>query len=337
MSDDNPAYQMWNELRDLRITKTLGAFDAGESSRLVTQFERSINDKLLPPLRRRLQEQGQGLPWFLKKLCIHVHNQVGRGVSQVDLLGSRLNVEGLFQEDLEPLNESQLSCLHFVALNSPVDSLEVYDKFGTEVVGELVEKRLVVRAGERFAVYWDIFRDYLTDKTVPYIPFTYLPNCTLRMGISVCEVLATRGVTSHADLAHALGYRESTIVNVATDLQNLAVCGKAAGGLQLLDSLSFQKIPDRLNAQLSEHVLYQRLLQGAGDSQNLSRSEGVQLVRELYSGARVKAQTRDNYFLRILVIHFTLVVNQAILGLAPLAAKIGAIERGLSKASGGVH
>ena len=39
----------------------------------------------------------------------------------------------------------------------------------------------------------------------------------------------------------------------------------------------------------------------------------------------------------ILVIHFTLVVNQAILGLAPLAAKIGAIERGLSKASGGVH
>ena len=38
-----------------------------------------------------------------------------------------------------------------------------------------------------------------------------------------------------------------------------------------------------------------------------------------------------------LVIHFTLVTNQAILGLAALAAKIGAIERGLSKASAGVH
>ena len=44
-----------------------------------------------------------------------------------------------------------------------------------------------------------------------------------------------------------------------------------------------------------------------------------------------------NPFTFNLVIHFTLVVNQAILGLAPLAAKIGAIERGLSKASGGVH
>ena len=43
------------------------------------------------------------------------------------------------------------------------------------------------------------------------------------------------------------------------------------------------------------------------------------------------------YYLGDLIIHFTLVVNQAILGLAPLAAKIGAIERGLSKASGGVH
>ena len=46
----------------------------------------------------------------------------------------------------------------------------------------------------------------------------------------------------------------------------------------------------------------------------------------------------DSYrYYDYLVIHFTLVVNQAILGLAPLAAKIGAIERGLSKASGGVH
>ena len=51
----------------------------------------------------------------------------------------------------------------------------------------------------------------------------------------------------------------------------------------------------------------------------------------------VRAASSDTQFIAILVIHFTLVVNQAILGLAPLAAKIGAIERGLSKASGGVH
>ena len=40
---------------------------------------------------------------------------------------------------------------------------------------------------------------------------------------------------------------------------------------------------------------------------------------------------------RILVIHFTLVMNQAILGLALLAAKTESVERRFSKTSGGVH
>ena len=39
----------------------------------------------------------------------------------------------------------------------------------------------------------------------------------------------------------------------------------------------------------------------------------------------------------ILVIHFTLVMNQAILGLALLAAKTESVERRFSKTSGGVH
>jgi len=71
-SDENPAYQLWNELRDHRVTKTLGTFDSAESSSVVSQFEHALGAKLLPPLRRRLLEQGQGLPWFLKKLCIHL-------------------------------------------------------------------------------------------------------------------------------------------------------------------------------------------------------------------------------------------------------------------------
>ena len=54
--------------------------------------------------------------------------------------------------------------------------------------------------------------------------------------------------------------------------------------------------------------------------------------------SRQRVERRRSFLIyNCLVIHFTLVVNQAILGLAPLAAKIGAIERGLSKASGGVH
>ena len=71
-------------------------------------------------------------------------------------------------------------------------------------------------------------------------------------------------------------------------------------------------------------------------SQTSPEAVRTQLDKILRSGPFAPSE-RTTRFLRFLVIHFTLVVNQAILGLAPLAAKIGAIERGLSKASGGVH
>lgn len=175
-SDDNPAYQLWNELRDHRLTKTLGKFDSAESSALVSQFEKALGVKLLTPLRRRILEQSQGLPWLLKKLCIHIYRQIESGTSQTALLQSRLNVQTLFDDDLEHISETQLSCLKFIAKNSPADSLEVFDKYGSDTVGALVEKRLVIRAGQKFAVYWDIFRDYLAEGKVPAIPWTYIPN-----------------------------------------------------------------------------------------------------------------------------------------------------------------
>lgn len=302
LSDDNPAYQLWNELRDHRLTKSLGQFDAAESSRLISQFEELLGEKLLPPLRRQIHEQGQGLPWFLKKLCIHIYNQIRRGASQVDLVGSRLNVQTLFDEDLEPLSDPQLSCMRHIAAHSPVDSLEVYEHYGTEVVNELNERRLIVRAGQRFAVYWDIFRDYLTEGKVPYIPWTYIPNCALRMALPACHALAEYGALSTRDLARSLSYSERTAINIVTDLQNIAICGKTQDGKHgLLNGISLEAIPERLHAQFSEHIIYQRLLKVAGESGRLTTDQGIGVVRALYSSANVKPSTRDGYFSRLMV------------------------------------
>ncbi len=301
LSESNPAYQLWNELRDHRVTRSLDSFDSGESSRLITQFESALNQSLLPPLRRGLQEQGQGLPWLLKKLCIHVHNQVKRGVSQTDLLGSRLNVERLFDEDLEALNDAQISCLKHIAANSPADSLEVYDRYGDDVVAFLVSSRLALRTGQRLAVYWDIFRDYLTEGTVPAIPWTYIPNCTIGMAAAAAELLDASGPLGSADLARALGYSERTVVNIITDLQNLAAAGKdQVGRHRLLDDVTRKTFPVRIRAQFREHVLYEELSNSANDKRELTREKALGVVRRVYSKTNVKSQTRDNYLPRLL-------------------------------------
>lgn len=299
-SDDNPAYQMWNELRDHRLTKILGSFDSGESSKVVSQFENALSERFLPPLRRRILEQGQGLPWLLKKLCIHVYGQIKKGVSQYDLVGGRLNVSSLFDEDLEHLSEAQVACLRYIAANSPADSLDVFERFGSEVVGGLSERRLVIRAGQKFAVYWDIFRDYLNEGKVPFIPLTYLPNTTVSMALSVCKALRAGKEHSTSELAARLGYSESTIANIVTDLQNLAVCDKDQSGRhRLLPSTPAASVAQQLRNQFADHVVYQRLLAESVDGA-ISRKKAKDVVVDLYSSSRVKPATRDNYLSRLI-------------------------------------
>lgn len=296
-SDDNPAYQMWNELRDHRLTKTLGVFDSSESSSVISQFESALSEKFIPPLRRRLLEQGQGLPWLLKKLCIHVYTQIKeRSVSQLDLVGGRLNVRALFDEDLEHLSATQEACLRYVAANSPADSLDVYDRFGSDAADSLVERRLVIRAGQRFAVYWDIFRDYLNEGAVPFIPLTYIPNTTISMALLVCDTLRKEGALHTPALARSLSYSESTIVNIVTDVQNLAICNKDGEGRNCLVT---ENLAEQVRSQFIDHVVYQRLLAASSDGV-LSRDRAAEVIIELYAGNAVKQETRANYLNRLL-------------------------------------
>lgn len=302
LSDENPAYQLWHELSDFRLTKKLYEFDNSESSKLISQFEALLNTRLLPPLRRRLLEQSQGLPWLLKKLCIHVYNQINSGASQLELLGSRLNVQALFNEDLDPLTEAQTSCLKFIAGNSPADSMEVYERFKDDIVSSLLNKRLIVRTGQRFSVYWDIFRDYLNDEVVPAIPWTYIPNSSFKMFLIAFNALSDNKNLSIQDLSKIIKYSESTTFNIITDLMSLVVCQKDhSGKYSIAKDITISTLPERVRTQFADHIVYRRLLSNNHEKNTISRAEGIEVVRNVYSSMDLKAKTRDNYFNRLLL------------------------------------
>ncbi len=301
LSDDNPAYQLWQELNDYRLTKKLSAFDNSESSKVISQFEKLLKNRLVQPLRRRLLEQSQGLPWLLKKLCIHVYNQIQSGTSQLELLGSRLNIQSLFNEDLDPLSETQISCLKYIAKNSPADSLEVYERYNDEVVSSLLNKRIIVRTGQRFSVYWDIFRDYLNEGVVPAIPWAYIPNSTLKMSLSALAVLFKNENASIQKLSELVRYSEATTFNIVTDLMSLVACQKdSAGNYIIANDLTFKTLPERIRSQFADHIVYRRLISNSNEKKIISRNEGVEVVRSIYSGINLKPKTRDKYFNRLI-------------------------------------
>lgn len=302
-SEDHPAYYMWQDLRDKRLEFKISEFESKESSLLITQFEKHGNISLEHQLRRRLIEQCQGFPWLLKKLCIHVFEELAKGTRSSELTARRLNIKRLFDEDLEPLTSNQVGCLKYIAEHSPADILEVIDVFGQDTVNQLAQSRLVIRAGQKYAVYWDIFREYLVNDSVPAIPLTYIPIYSITMLMKVFRHLQQGAGMDVQELCSAVGFSEKTMVNVVADLQafNLASRNNTVIAINpdILGADSM-KIANFLAHQLRDHIVFQAAVEGTDGSRKLSMDELHEIFRSAYKAASYRSEVISAYANRLL-------------------------------------
>jgi hypothetical protein len=102
-----------------------------------------------------------------QRLCAHVKAQREQGTSQAEIATKVLNVEEIFQEDLSGLGSQEDDTLRAIAKNAPISVNSVGEEYDTNVVQSLVDRRLLVRIGPKYDLYWDIFRDYLNTGKVP--------------------------------------------------------------------------------------------------------------------------------------------------------------------------
>ena len=100
------------------------------------------------------------------------------GVTQLEIENSAFDAASLFEQDLCGLTKDELSCVKLVALNMPMDWFDVVESSSDEVVNDLIRKQLLIRRGNKLSLYWDIFRDYVVNKSTPPVPFTYIPVAT---------------------------------------------------------------------------------------------------------------------------------------------------------------
>lgn len=142
---DHPAYYMWHRLADHRLEVALGPFSDSESAHAVTLFEKELGQDLHPELRRQVIENSRGYPWLLKKLCIHIFEQITSGGRQGDLRET-LDAATLFDRDLQQLSQAQQNCLKTIAASAPADWFEILEAYGAEVLRGLQDRRLVVRS-----------------------------------------------------------------------------------------------------------------------------------------------------------------------------------------------
>jgi len=221
---EHPAYYMWQSLTAHRLEIKLQCFSGLDVSRSLALFESNLGRKLRPDLKRFIVEQSQGLPWLLKKLCVHLEDRLNSGVTQLEIENSAFDAASLFEQDLCGLTKDESSCVKLVALNMPMDWFDVVESSSDEVVNDLIRKQLLIRRGNKLSLYWDIFRDYVVNKSTPPVPFTYIPVATTpdKLVKFLMKFSGTQNNTL-SSIAKDTGLQESTVRNLLIDLNRFGI------------------------------------------------------------------------------------------------------------------
>ncbi|WP_439185429.1 restriction endonuclease [Carboxylicivirga taeanensis] len=228
---ENEAYHLWQQAKEQAEAFSIPEFGSKETNGIILQLEKSIG-KVDTDIKRRIVESSQNFPWLTKKLCIHIYDQIKAGKDKSTLIDENLNIEELFKTDLEKLSPTETSGIKYIAQRAS-DSLffeasEVNDKISEDVINSLRDKRLIIRSGLNYNIYWDIFRDYLVTGEVPRIGESYI----IRSSVNTClEIFTTFEIGKSISPNEIRDKREKDITipaieNSLIDLRNLGLVKK---------------------------------------------------------------------------------------------------------------
>ena len=245
-------YQLRDSITDLSRRIILHTFSEVETNALLDKLAQELHTSLRKDLRFFLSEFSQGYPWLLKKLCAHVKSQRLTGVQQSDIARSLLNVEELFQEDLCGLSAAEEEVLHQVAKAAPISILELGEKFRPELVQSLVHRRLIVRIGSKYDVYWDIFRDYLNSGRLP-IQENYILRAQRGSVLNAIELLINaKGSLDVTTFQNKAQLSEKSFYNVAKDMGLLGLAKLEHGKVTL--QIKLPNVKSQITNTLRDHL-----------------------------------------------------------------------------------
>jgi hypothetical protein len=298
---EHKAYHLWHSLSDRRREFELAPLRPSEVGTALNRFSKELGQALSPQLRRTLNDHCQGYPWLLKKLCIHVLQQVRSGLEQSEILLTSLKIEELFNRDIQNLSSSEYSCIKQVATEAPAEFFKMAQTFGDDVVQNLLEKRLVIRSGARLSLYWDIFRDFILVGKVPYIPTTYVPQANIGTYLSALRALLHDDVRTYDGLAVKLKVSAGTADNIVRDLVMVghAEANRSSGAINPIMK-DDNEAAEVIVAFCRSHIIVSTILNTIGFGTNFSVEEFRAITRSTYPISTVSDSLVGYYSKRVL-------------------------------------
>lgn len=276
-------------------------FSDEETDALLDRLALELRSKLRRDLRFLLSEFSQGYPWLLKKLCAHVKTLRDSGVTQADIARTLLNVEELFRADLDGLAAEEESALRSIASVAPVNVEDLGDDYTPELIQSLVNRRLIVKVGTRYDIYWDIFRDYLNTGHLP-VQELYILRAQVGPIFNAISLLQQAGGSLDVrTFQSTVGTSTGTYLNILRDLRLLKLATVESDEIRLALPVASSK--EELMETLRHHardrlrtnrVVYD-LLADLGKHGKLSLAEVAQLLRRSFPFISAVENTWSTY------------------------------------------
>lgn len=279
----------------------LNRFSKEETDALLDKLSKELRAPLRKDLRFLLSDFSQGYPWLLKKLCAHVKSQREAGILQADIASSLLNIEELFHEDLRGLSVEDEDALRRIAKVAPISIQELGEEFSPGVIQSLVHRRLLVRIGSKYDIYWDIFRDYLNFGQVP-VQDNYVLRAQVGSVLNATKVLVNKNrPLSMSDFRKLSGFSKNSAYNVLRDMRLMGLVKIDKGNVTLLVSLpnesrAFEEaLRNHLRERLQRDRLIWRLLNALREKSTLTVCDVSELLEESCPYISATKQTWETY------------------------------------------
>ncbi len=298
---DNPAYGLWQQARSMAETYRLEEFLGFEVDQVLRQLEQQSGQVLPIDLKRKIKESSQGFPWLTKKLSIHCYRQIKSGVVPEDLVDQNLNVSVLFNDDEETLTTDEARALRMIAQRgyegNPFDVAEVDDKIQESEIYSLLIKRLIVRSGGKYNVYWDVFRDYLVEGKVPLLGESFL----LRQYPPVCErtlqfIIENSPCTLDSIMSgvEVKSLKEGTVLNRVRELRYIGAINKIEDLYYPRPSIkSIDNFKSYMAEHLNAHIVVRALSKLSQDS--ITQDDVIVALKNNFKGYGFSKNTWKTY------------------------------------------
>ena len=140
------------------------------------------------------------------------------------------------------------------------------EEFRPELIQSFVNRRLLVRVGTRYDIYWDIFRDYLNTGHLPVQELYILRAQVSTILNAISSLQSTGGTLSVEEFRSEIGPSTGTYLNIVRDLRLLQLAAVESDRVTLALSISDSQeesirnhVSDRLRRNRVVHILLKEL------------------------------------------------------------------------------